>query len=75
MRSTGSRLLFDVNLQLRFGHQWDPGNFMELLEFCTNESICDIDWELGNGWCLSVIGIVIYVCLSAKGRPSANVCI
>lgn len=50
-RSAGSRLLFDLNLQLRFGRQWNPGNFIDLLQYCTSENICDIDWELGNGLC------------------------
>ena len=50
-RSTGNRLLFDVNLQLRFGQQWDPSNAIELFEFCASQGFCDdIDWELGNGW-------------------------
>jgi len=50
-RSTGNRLLFDVNLQLRFGQQWDPGNAIELFDFFASQNFCDnIDWELGNGW-------------------------
>ena len=49
-KSTGNRLLFDVNLQLRFGQQWDPSNAIELFDFCASQDFCDnIDWELGNG--------------------------
>lgn len=48
-RSTGNRLLFDLNLQLRYGSQWDPSNAMELLEFCSEMGFGDnMDWELGN---------------------------
>ena len=55
-RSTGNRLLFDVNLQLRFGQQWDPSNAIDLFEFCSSQGFCDdIDWELGNGWLLRMI--------------------
>jgi len=49
-RSTSNRLLFDINLQLRFGQQWNPSNAIELFEFFTSSGFCDnIDWELGNG--------------------------
>jgi len=49
-RSAGIRLLFDVNLQLRFGQQWNPSNAIELFDFCASQGFCDnIDWELGNG--------------------------
>ena len=49
-QSTGNRLLFDINLQLRFGQQWNPSNAIELFEFLTRQGFCDnIDWELGNG--------------------------
>ena len=49
-RSTGNRLLFDLNLQLRFGDQWDPSNAIELFQFCEQRGFGEnIDWELGNG--------------------------
>ena len=49
-RSTGTRLVFGLNLQLRFGPQWDPSNAIELLKFCSEMKFCEeIDWELGNG--------------------------
>jgi heparanase len=48
-RATGNRLLFDLNLQLRYGQQWDPSNAIELLEFCSEMGFGDnMDWELGN---------------------------
>jgi heparanase len=48
-RSTGTRLVFDLNLQFRFGSQWDPSNAIELLTFCSEMKFCEsIDWELGN---------------------------
>lgn len=48
-KSTGNRLLFDLNLQLRFGLQWNPTNAIELLEFCSEMGFGDnMDWELGN---------------------------
>ena len=51
VRSTGNRLLFDINIQLRFGNQWDPSNAIDLFEFFSSQGFCDIvDWELGNGW-------------------------
>jgi len=47
--STGNRLLFDLNLQLRFGQQWNPSNAIELFEFCNKNGFGEnIDWELGN---------------------------
>jgi len=49
-KSTGNRLLFDLNLQLRFGQQWDPSNAIELLQFFSSHGYGEtIDWELGNG--------------------------
>jgi hypothetical protein len=49
-KSTGGRLLFDLNLQLRYGQQWDPSNAMELLQFFDSHGYGDnIDFELGNG--------------------------
>ena len=59
-RSTGNRLLFDLNLQLRFGQQWDPSNAIELFEFCASQGFCDnIDWELGNGCLLKNVFLII----------------
>lgn len=48
--SIGGRLLFDLNLQQRFGQQWDPTNAIELLEFFTQNGYGhNVDFELGNG--------------------------
>jgi len=59
--STGNRLLFDVNLQLRYGQQWDPSNAIELFEFCSSQGFCDnIDWELGNGWLFKIDSLCVY---------------
>lgn len=49
VRSTGNRLLFGLNLQVRFGTQWDPSNALELIKYCSRMGYCEnIDWELGN---------------------------
>jgi heparanase 1 len=49
-RATHGRLLFDLNLQLRFGQQWDPSNAIELMHFLSSRGYGEnIDWELGNG--------------------------
>ena len=49
-KSTGNRLLFDLNLQFRYGQQWDPSNAIELMQFFSDLGYGDnIDWELGNG--------------------------
>lgn len=57
-KSTGNRLLFDLNLQLRFGQQWDPSNAIELLEFFASRGYGDnIDLELGNGLRLFLVVI------------------
>ena len=48
--ATGSRLLYDLNLQMRDGSQWSPLNTMELLQFAVYEGLAGlVDFELGNG--------------------------
>ena len=48
--ATGSRLLYDLNLQLRDGVQWSPLNTVELLQFAVAEGLAGlVDFELGNG--------------------------
>ena len=48
--ATGSRLLYDLNLQLRDGVQWSPLNTVKLLQFAVDEGLTGlIDFELGNG--------------------------
>lgn len=47
---TRNRLVFGLNLQLRFGQQWNPSQAIELFEFCGQRGFgSNIDWELGNG--------------------------
>ncbi|KAK2183655.1 hypothetical protein NP493_301g02069 [Ridgeia piscesae] len=47
--ATGSRLLYDLNLQLRDGVQWSPLNTVKLLQFAVDEGLAGlIDFELGN---------------------------
>ena len=49
-RSTNMRLLFDLNLQLRYGQNWDPSNAIRLLQYSVDKGYGDnIDFELGNG--------------------------
>ena len=50
MRSTGLRLLYEFNLQLRYGQQWDPSRAMETLTYLDKQGYSDVvDFELGNG--------------------------
>lgn len=47
--ATGSRLLYDLNLQQRDGMQWGPLNTMELFQFAVDEGLAGlVDFELGN---------------------------
>ena len=47
---TGSRLLYDLNLQQRDGVQWGPENTLELLQFTVDQGLAGlVDFELGNG--------------------------
>ena len=49
-RSTGARFLYDFNLQLRYGEQWDPTNAIATLEYLVSKGYGEnIDFELGNG--------------------------
>ncbi|KAI0215931.1 Hyaluronoglucuronidase [Lamellibrachia satsuma] len=46
---TGSRLLYDLNLQQRDGVQWGPENTLELLQFTVDQGLAGlVDFELGN---------------------------
>jgi len=50
VRGTGLRLLFDLNMQLRFGMQWDPTNAIELMNISSQMQMGEsVDLELGNG--------------------------
>ena len=49
-RSTGNRFLFDLNLQLRYGKQWNPSNAIEMFNYIAEKNFGDVfDFELGNG--------------------------
>ena len=49
-RATGLRWLYEFNLQLRYGEQWDPRNAIQLLDYMVSKGYGDnIDFELGNG--------------------------
>ena len=44
------RLLLDLDLQLRFGTQWDPTNAVRLLKYIKSQGYGEnVDFELGNG--------------------------
>ena len=50
MRSTNFKLLLDLNLQLRYGIQWDPTNTADLLGYVNKMKYHDVfNFELGNG--------------------------
>ena len=50
MRNTNFKLLLDLNLQLRYGIQWDPTNTADLLGYVNKMKYHDVlNFELGNG--------------------------
>ena len=49
-RATGLELLFDLNLQLRYGTQWDPSNAIALMDYSQKKGYGNnLHFELGNG--------------------------
>ena len=49
-RSVKFKILFDLNLQLRYGTQWDPTNTIKLLGYISKMNYQDVfNFELGNG--------------------------
>ena len=51
-RASGLHLLFELNMQLRAGDQYDPTNVIEILEYFQEKGYGDnVDFELGNGEC------------------------
>ena len=45
----GGKLLFDLNIQLRYGKMWDPDNAIQLMKYIVERDYGDdIDFELGN---------------------------
>ena len=50
VRNTNFKLLLDLNLQQRYGQQWDPSNTANLLGHITRNKYQDVlNFELGNG--------------------------
>ena len=50
MISTNFKLLFDLNIQLRYGAQWDPTNTANFLGYVDKMKYHDVfNFELGNG--------------------------
>ena len=57
VRNTNFKLLFDLNLQLRYGIQWDPTNTADLLGYVNKMKYHDVfNFELGNGEVFSLWG-------------------
>ena len=49
-RSVNFKILLDLNLQLRYGTQWDPTNTIKLLGYISKMNYQDVfSFELGNG--------------------------
>ncbi len=46
--SVGWHFLFDINVLLRKGLNWDSSNISPLLEFSSKQGFVNITWELGN---------------------------
>ena len=54
-RSVKFKILFDLNLQLRYGTQWDPTNTIKLPGYISKMNYQDVfNFELGNGKYLGV---------------------
>ena len=50
MRTVSYKLLFDLNLLLCYGIQWDPTNTADLLGYVNEMKYHDVfNFELGNG--------------------------
>ena len=55
MRKTNFKFLMDLNLQLRYGIQWNPTNAASLLTYVRRMNYSDVfNFELGNGVCVCV---------------------
>jgi len=62
-RAVGARLLLDLNLQQRYGEQWDPSNAIQLMDFCTAQKYGEnIDFELGNEPVEVATGSSTFIC-------------
>ena len=70
MRKTNFKFLMDLNLQLRYGIQWNPTNAASLLAYVRKMNYSDVfNFELGNGVCVCVC-----VCVCANGNNFFEVC-
>ncbi len=50
LRDAKIKFMFDMNLQLRYGTQWDPTNAASLLRYVKDKGYDDIfNFEMGNG--------------------------
>ncbi|KAG8234047.1 hypothetical protein J437_LFUL014772 [Ladona fulva] len=47
LKSAGLDLLFDLNVLLRKGGNWDPSNAIELIQFSKRNNL-NLSWQLGN---------------------------
>ena len=64
-RSTGSRFLIDLDLQLRYGKQWDPTNAIAMMQYMAKMNYGDnIDFELGNGLFFEIFLFALKACTS-----------
>ena len=55
MRKTNFKFLMDLNLQLRYGIQWNPTNAASLFSHVRKMNYTDVfNFELGNGVCVCV---------------------
>ena len=49
-RTVGWNLLFDLNVLLRRGNEWDSSNALELMEYSIKKNYTwNLNFELGNG--------------------------
>ncbi len=56
VRKTGYKLLYDLNLQLRYGSQWDPTNAAELLAYIRKKGYQDVfNFQVIVDLCLSIL--------------------
>ena len=58
-------LLFDLNVLLRDGKDWDYTNAAQLLQYTLNKSYAsNIAWELGNGKTFTIEPMLINVLIN-----------
>lgn len=48
-KNTSNLFLLDLNVQVRYGYQWDPSNAVQVMEFCRQHNLSGhVAFELGN---------------------------